>query len=152
MENKSDEEPISDSRRDEFGSDSSTTVIPVIHEEIVVDKYIVEKGRVRVSKRISEHEEIIDEPVFHEEVKVERVPINKIIDVSPSVRQDGDTLIIPIVEEQVFVQKRLVLVEELRVRKEVVETHQPLKITLLKEQVEITRVAENKEIGKEHRG
>jgi len=128
----------------------SAIIIPVIQEEIVVDKYIVEKGKVRVSKTVSEHEEIIDEPLFHEKVQVERVPVNKVIDASPSVRQEGDTLIIPVVEEQVFVQKRLVLVEELRVRKEVVETHQPQKITLLKEQVEIKRIADNEEIGRKH--
>jgi len=128
----------------------SAIIIPVIQEEIVVDKYIVEKGKVRVSKTVSEHEEIIDEPLFHEKVQVEHVPVNKVIDASPSVRQEGDTLIIPVVEEQVFVQKRLVLVEELRVRKEVVETHQPQKITLLKEQVEIKRIADNEEIGRKH--
>lgn len=152
MENKSAEENAPDKSPGAIEIDNSATVIPVIQEEIVVDKYIVEKGKVRVSKRISEHEEIIDEPLFHEEVKVERVPVNKVIDVSPSVRQEGDILIVPIVEEQVFVQKRLVLVEELRIRKEVVETHKPLKVTLLKEQVEINRVVEDKEIGKEHRG
>lgn len=144
MENKKAEEPVSDIRLRELVNESSTTVIPVIEEEIIVDKYIVEKGKVRVSKRISEHEETIDEPVFHEEVRVERVPVNKVIDVSPSVRHEGDILIIPVVEERVFVEKRLVLVEEIRVRKEVVELHQPLKVMLLKEQVEINRVVENK--------
>lgn len=130
-----------DSNRIDADFNDSATVIPIIQEEIVVDKYVVEKGKVRVSKRISQHEEIIDEPLFHEEVKIERVPINKIIDAAPPVRQEGDMMIIPVVEEQVFVQKRLVLVEELRVRKQVIETHQPQTVTLLKEQVEIERVA-----------
>jgi stress response protein YsnF len=52
-------------------------------------------------------------------------------------------MIIPVVQEQVFYQKRLVLIEELHVRKQVVETHQPQKITLVKEEVEIKRSAEN---------
>ena len=130
-----------DSNRIEADFNDSVTVIPVIQEEIVVDKYVVEKGKVRVSKRISRHEEIVDEPLFHEQVQVERVPINKIVDAKPAVRQEGDLMIIPVVEEQVFVEKRLVLVEELRVRKQVIETHQPQTVTLLKEQVEIERVA-----------
>lgn len=145
MEENSIEKPFSGENRDEIGTDASAIVIPVIQEEIVVDKYIVEKGKVRVSKRVSEYEEIVDEPLFHEEVKVERVPVNKFIDAAPQVRQEGDTLIIPVVQEQVIVQKRLVLVEELRVRKELVETHQPQTVTLLKEQVEINRIAENTE-------
>jgi uncharacterized protein (TIGR02271 family) len=85
---------------------------------IVVDKYVVERGKVRVSKRVSEHEEIVDEPLFHEEVSVERVPINQIIENAPRVRNEGDTLVIPIVEERIFVEKTLVLVEELRVKKQ----------------------------------
>jgi uncharacterized protein (TIGR02271 family) len=56
-------------------------------------------------------------------------------------------LIIPVVEEQIFVEKRLVLVEEIRVKKELVETHQPQTVTLLKEQIQINRVAGNTEIG-----
>ena len=127
--------------------DSGSIVIPVIEEQIVVDKYVVEKGKVRVSKRVTEHEELIDEPVFHEEVKVERVAINKVIDVAPEIRREGDLLIIPVVEEQLFVQKRLVLVEELRVRKETVETHQPQTVTLLKEHVEITRLTDEEKTG-----
>jgi uncharacterized protein (TIGR02271 family) len=128
--------------------DNAATIIPVIEEQIVVDKYVVERGKVRVSKRISEHEEIVDEPLFHEEVRVERVPVNRVIETTPGVRNEGDTLVIPVVEERIFVEKRLVLVEELRVKKELVETHQPQKITLRKEQVEINRVVGNTESGK----
>ena len=127
---------------------NAATVIPVIEEQLVVDKYIVERGKVRVSKRISEHEEIVDEPLFHEEVRVERVPVNQIVETAPPVRNEGDTLVIPVVEERIFVEKRLVLVEELRVKKQLVETHQPQTITLRKEQVEINRVVGNTESGK----
>ena len=130
--------------RDENGS----TIIPVIQEEIVVDKYVVERGKVRVSKRVSEHEEIVDEPLFHEEVSVERVPVNRVVESAPGVRNEGDTLVIPIVEERVFVEKRLVLVEELHVKKQLVETHQPQTITLRKEEVEINRIAGNTDSGK----
>jgi uncharacterized protein (TIGR02271 family) len=152
MEETSVKNHILEENQDKIGANNSATVIPVIQEEIVVDKYIIEKGKVRVSKRISEHEEIVDEPLFHEEVKVERVPVNKFIDASPPVRQEGDTLIIPIVKEQVFVQKRLVLVEEIRVKKDLIETHQPQTVTLLKEQVEINRVAGNNNSAKDTQG
>jgi len=117
------------------------TVIPVIEEEAVVGKRVVETGKVRVSKRVSEHEEIIDEPLFREEVSVERVPVNQYIDAAPTVRYEGDLMIIPVVQEQIVMQKRLVLVEEIRVRKELVETHQPQTVTLRKEEVDVRRVA-----------
>ena len=125
-------------------------VIPVIEEEAVVGKRVIETGKVRVSKRVSEHEEIIDEPLFREEVSVERVPVNQYVDAAPTVRYEGDLMIIPVVQEQIVMQKRLVLVEEIRVRKELVETHQPQTVTLRKEEVDVRRVAgkENGRLGK----
>ncbi|HEX8636580.1 MAG TPA: YsnF/AvaK domain-containing protein [Pyrinomonadaceae bacterium] len=147
QENRFDETQNKELRPD-APAENAATVIPVIEEQIVVDKYVVERGKVRVSKRVSEHEEIVDEPLFHEEVSVERVPVNRIIENAPAVRNEGDTLVIPIVEERIFVEKRLVLIEELRVKKQLVETHQPQKITLRKEQVEINRVVGNTEPGK----
>lgn len=121
----------------------TNAVFPVIQEEAVIDKRVVETGKVIITKKISEHEEIVDVPLFQEKVEVERVPINQVVQERPLARQDGETMIIPVVQEQVFYQKRLVLIEELHVRKQVVETHQPQKITLVKEDVEIKRSAEN---------
>lgn len=147
QENRFDETQ-NDQLRTAGSADNAATVIPVIEEQIVVDKYVVERGKVRVTKRVSEHEEIVDEPLFHEEVRVERVPIDRVVETAPGVRNEGDTLVIPVVEERIFVEKRLVLVEELRVKKQLVETHQPQTVTLRKEQVEINRVAGNTESGK----
>jgi uncharacterized protein (TIGR02271 family) len=119
-------------------------VIPVIQEEVTVDKQVIEAGTVRISKRISEHEEVIDVPLFHEEVSVERVPVNLFVEALPPVRQEGDTMVIPVVEEQIVIQKKLLLVEELRVRKEVVEHHEPQTVNVLKEEVDIIRVPRNR--------
>ncbi|CAN5129248.1 hypothetical protein BH20ACI1_BH20ACI1_18160 [soil metagenome] len=117
------------------------SVIPIIEERAVIGKKIVETGKVRISKRVSEHEKIIDEPLLHEEVSVERVAVNQFVDTPPEIRQDGDTMIIPVVEEQLVLKKRLFLVEEIHVRKQVVESHEPQRITLLKEEVEVNRSA-----------
>jgi uncharacterized protein (TIGR02271 family) len=118
-------------------------VIPVIQEEVIVNKQVVETGKVRISKRISEHEELVDVPLLREEVAIERVPINLFVEQRPTVRQEGDTMIIPVVEERIFIQKKLLLVEELRVKKEIIESHQPQKVNLLKEELEVKRVAAN---------
>ena len=126
-------------------------VIPVIQEEITVDKRVIETGKVRISKRISEHEELVDVPILQEQVTVERVPINLFVEAQPPVRQEGDTLIVPVVVEQVVIQKKLMLVEELRVRKQIVEAHQPQQVTLFKEEVEIKRGAVNKNFNHDQR-
>lgn len=118
-------------------------VIPVIQEEVTIGKQIIETGKVHISKQVREHEELIDLPLFREEVSVERVPINLFVETLPPIRQEGDTMIIPVVEEQIVVQKKLLLVEELRVRKEVIEHHQPQTVTVLKEEIEVKRVAKN---------
>ncbi len=131
----------------EIEADDQTLVIPVIEEEAFLDKRVVETGKVRISKRISEHEEIIDEPLFREEVTVERVPVNQYIDQPPQIRHEGDVMIIPVVREQLVMQKRLVLVEELRVRKQIVETHQPQSVTLRREDVDVRRIIETENFG-----
>lgn len=127
----------------DFAQNQTDAVFQVIQEEAVVEKRVVETGKVIISKKISEHEEIVDIPLFQEKVDVERIPINQIVQERPAVRQDGEVMIIPVVQEQVFYQKRLVLIEELHVRKQVVQTHQPQKITLIKEDVEIKRSTKN---------
>ncbi len=71
---------------------------------------------------------------------VERVAINRVVDTAPAVRQEGDTLIIPVLREETVVTTRLVLVEELHVRKQILVAHQPQEITLRREQVNYERV------------
>jgi stress response protein YsnF len=56
------------------------------------------------------------------------------------VRQEGDTTIIPIVEEVVVLEKRLKLVEEVRVTKQQTAKHEPQNITLRRQNVTIERL------------
>jgi stress response protein YsnF len=55
------------------------TVVPVVQEELHVNKRQVETGRVRVTKTIHEQEVLIEEPSTHEEVQIERVPVNQVV-------------------------------------------------------------------------
>ena len=119
---------------------SKKAVIPVIQEQATVSKRVVETGKVRISKHVREYEEIVDVPHIHEEVMVERVPVDRVVEAAPEVRQEGDLTIIPVVEERYVLEKRLVLVEELHVRKERRESHHPEKVKALKEEVEVQRI------------
>jgi uncharacterized protein (TIGR02271 family) len=90
--------------------------IPLVEEDLVVDKDIIETGRVRI-QTVVDHELVqFSEQLNYEQVLVDRVPVNQDIDDLPQTRQQGDLLIIPVVEEYVFVEKRLRLKEELHVR------------------------------------
>jgi len=120
--------------------ETELTVIPVIEESAVVTKRVVDRGGVRVTKLVHEREETIDEPLWQERVTVEWVQVNQPVDHAPTVRRDGDTLIIPILEEVVVVEKRLVLKEELRVTMQRVSRRQPQSVTLRREEVVVERI------------
>lgn len=115
-------------------------VIPVIQEELNVGKRQIERGGVRVNKRIEEHEETVEQPTFREEVTVERVPIGRTIETAPEVRQEGDTLIIPVVEEMLVVEKRLVLKEEVRVHKHRIQESEQARVMVRAEKVDIEQI------------
>ena len=114
-------------------------VIRVIEEQIHISKEVVESARVRISKRVSEHEESVDIPLTHEEVDVERVAINQYVEKPPSIRYEGETTIIPVLREVAVVEKRILLVEELRVTKRYVQTQETQHLTLRKEEVQVER-------------
>ena len=121
-------------------------VIPIIEEEVTIEKHIVTTGKVNITKRVREHEEIVDVPTYKGEVNVNRVPVNMFVEKHPPIRQEGDTMIIPIVQEQIVMVKKLLLVEELHVQNRVVESHHPQTVMLLKEEVEVVRTAQNEHL------
>lgn len=105
-------------------------IIPVIAEQLEVGKRTVETGRMRVRKVVREHEEVVDEPLFREEIDVKRVSINKQVDRVPEVRREGELVIVPVVEEVLVVEKRLILKEELHITRRQTTVHQPQQVTL----------------------
>jgi uncharacterized protein (TIGR02271 family) len=115
-------------------------VIPVIADELDVQKRVVETGKVRVSKAVHERETIVDEPLFRDEVEVERIAVHRPVEGPIPVRYEGDTVIVPVMEEVLVVQKQLILKEELHIRKRRVETRQPQQVTLRREEAYIERL------------
>jgi uncharacterized protein (TIGR02271 family) len=122
------------------GVSDSPLVLPVIEEALEVHTSPVETGRVRVRKIVHEREEVVDPPLLHEEVVVERVPINRVVDGPISMRSEEDTLVISLLEEVLVVEKRLLLKEEVRITKRRVETHMPQRVTLRREEAVVERV------------
>jgi uncharacterized protein (TIGR02271 family) len=115
-------------------------VLPVVEETLAVHTSAVETGRVRISKRVHEREEIIDPPLLRDEVVIERVPINRVVEAPIAARSEKDTLIIPLLEEVLVVEKRLLLKEELRITKRRVETHMPQRVTLRREEAIVEHI------------
>jgi uncharacterized protein (TIGR02271 family) len=100
-------------------------VLPLLEEEISIAKREIVTGKVRIKSVTREREELVDELLTREEVEIERSPVGQLIDHAPEMRQEGDVLIIPVVAEVLVVERRLLLKEEVRVRRvRRVERHQ----------------------------
>jgi uncharacterized protein (TIGR02271 family) len=116
------------------------TVIPLFEEELAVSKRVVPTSRVQVSRVTHSHEELVDELLSREQVEIERTPINKPIDVMPSVREEGDTIIVPVVEEVLKVERHMVLKEEVRIRRLKGTERYQERITLRKQEAVVNRL------------
>ena len=117
-----------------------TQVIPVIAEFLNVAKRSVETGGVRVSKKVEEYEEVIDEPLLHEDVDVQRVAVNRFVDAPVPVRQEDATVIIPLFEEVLVIEKRLLLKEEVHIQRRQTTLRQPQTVTRRSETVVVERL------------
>ena len=99
------------------GTDSmkATTTVPLVAETADVRKVDVDTGGYRITRRVSTRNEQIDEQLLSESVQIERRAIGQPVSVAPEVRREGDTLIVPVLEEVLVTEKRLMLVEEVRI-------------------------------------
>jgi len=119
--------------------EGETLVVPVVEETLSVQKRAVPTGVVRVHKTVREREEVVDQPLMREQVDVERVAVNQVVQVAPEVRREGDVLIIPVLEEVLVVEKRLMLKEEIRLTLRKGEFREPQSVTLRSEEVSVER-------------
>jgi uncharacterized protein (TIGR02271 family) len=109
--------PESATVTEKIADSTEPTVIPVFEESLSVAKRVVDTARVRVSRVTHNYQQQVDELLQHEKVEVERIPIDRTIEAMPSVRQEGDITIIPVVEEVVQIVRTLVLKEEVHIRR-----------------------------------
>jgi uncharacterized protein (TIGR02271 family) len=121
-------------------TEGEETVVPIVQEELQIDTRHVETGRVRLTKRVHEREVLLEEPSRQEEVQIERVPVNRFVAEPMTVRYEGDTMIIPVMEEVAVVETRWRLKEEVRVTKRQITTPGSQPVRLRTEEVHIERV------------
>ena len=105
-------------------------------EELRVGWREREVGSVNVRKRVRTEREQVRVPRRREEVHVERVPVEGRERASEDEIGD-DEIRVPVVEEEIVVEKRPVVKEELRIRKDVVEDEEIIEEDVRKEEVEI---------------
>ena len=103
-------------------------------EELAAGTREREAGQLKVRKRVRTDRERIEVPTRHEEVSVERVPVEG----EATEAQIGeDEVVVPVTEEEVVVEKRPVVKEEVRIRKDVVEDTEVVEEDVRREEVEV---------------
>jgi uncharacterized protein (TIGR02271 family) len=116
--------------------------VAVVKEQLAVGTRTVETGRgVRIHKTVSEQPVAIDEELLRDEVEVRHVPVERIVAAgdAPATRYEGDTLIVPIFEEVLVVERRLRIKEELHITRHRRHERHAETVMLKSEQVSVER-------------
>jgi uncharacterized protein (TIGR02271 family) len=121
-------------------STSPDESIPVLEEKARVDKRTVQTGRVRVRTTTDIVEEIARATLDEDVVEVTRIPVGREVNEAPAVRTEDGVVIVPVLEEVLVVEKRLVLREELHIRRSVSRDDIEVPITLRKQRAMIERL------------
>ena len=120
--------------------------VPVIAEQLAIGTRTVDTGRgVRVHKTVIEQPVTIDERLGRDEVEVRHVAVDRIValEEAPANRYEGDTLIVPVLEEVLVVERRLRIKEELHITRVRREEHYQEEVVLKAEQVRVERFDES---------
>lgn len=116
-------------------------MVPALREEARVAVREVETGGVRVHKTVNEQPRLVDEVLRHDELVVEHVPVDRIVPLAeaPVARQEGSTLIVPVLEEVLVVEKRCRIKEEIHITRNQRTAHHVEEVVLRAEDVEVER-------------
>ena len=90
--------------------------LQVLEETLTVSKRRRSTGSVRIGVRTEKVKATAKVDLDRYAVEVTRVPVGRVVIEAPDVRAEGDTTIIPVVEERMVVVKQLFLVEEVHIR------------------------------------
>jgi hypothetical protein len=119
---------------------SERHVVPVVAEELSVETRERETGRVRVRTSVEERDHEVAEDVAHDVVEVRRVPIDRYVDEPVGVREEEGVLVVPVHEEVLVVEKRLLLKEEVHLSTRRETWRETQTVRLRQERADIERI------------
>ncbi len=94
-----------------------------------------EAGAMKVRKSVRTEREQVRVPKRREEVDIERVPGDGLEAAGAEIGEEE--VVVQVFEEEVVISKRVVLKEEIRIRKVVVEEEEVVEVDLRKEEIDI---------------
>ena len=104
---------------------NADVTIPLVEESVAVKKRETVTDRVRIRTITDETQEHVRTSLAGEALDVQRIAVGQLIEIGsmpPTVRTEGNVTYVPIIEEVLVVEKRLLFKEEMRiVRRETVE-------------------------------
>ena len=118
-------------------------VLPLVEEAPLVGKQRVETGRVRVPVATETEERLVRETLRAERAEVERVPVGRELaegERAPAARQEDGAVVVPVLEEVLVVERRLVLREEIRLRLAAAEEAVEQAVTLRRQRSGVERL------------
>lgn len=121
-------------------SPNDPETIPLVEERLRVDVSERVLRRVRVRAETETVEAVARAELAGEEVEVTRVPVGREIDAAPPVRTEGDVTILPVVEEVLVVETRLILKEEIHLRRRATRETAEIPVTLRRQRAVIEHV------------
>ena len=128
------------------GASTDRQTVALLEEVARVDVRSIDAGRVRVSTHTETIEEVARAELHGETVEVTRVALNQpVMGARPEMRQEGDVTIVPVFEEVLVVEKRLVLKEELHIRKRATAESVTVPVTLQHQTATVERLDKNGE-------
>ena len=122
--------------------DDAIQRIEVAEERVRVSTRPVAHGTVQVHLTTEEVEETVRATLRGRRATVERVPMDRELTEAPAVRQEGDVVVVPVVEEILVVERRLRLREEIHLRLESAEEEVAVPVLRRVQHAEIRRVPE----------
>jgi uncharacterized protein (TIGR02271 family) len=118
--------------------DKQAEVVPVIEEQLQIEKKEEVQATVTVEKSVNEEEVALNIPYTEEKLTIKRQPVNQFVDDNPpALRQEGDYTIIPVLKEVVV--KRTLLVEEVYIHKEILHKVDQSTLNLRTEDVVLSK-------------
>lgn len=125
---------------DRFPPLGEKLIVPLHVEELAVARRKVETAIVRIATQTSSRQHWVDEQLTQHRVEIEHVPIGQIVDAVPPVREEGGVTIMPVVEEVLIVERRLMLREEVHIRRVCITEQHTQTVQLREQTAVITRV------------
>lgn len=110
-----------------------------IEERLDIGRVLKEVDRALVSVRTGQTEETVTEPAWRETVDVRREAVDAVVTEVEDVRHEGNVTIVPMYEEVVVVERRLMLRERLHITISREETRIPHTVVLRHQYVEVER-------------